>query len=136
MKTQGVLETALYCDDLEKAVSFYRKLFAFSVLFEDERLCRPERRQPHRPAALSQGGIVAAQRHAGRDHPAARWAGAAAPGVCHHGRGPARLGGSAACRRGRHREPGVLACGGHSVYFRDPDGHLLELVTPGLWAIY
>ena len=26
--------------------------------------------------------------------------------------------------------------GGESVYFRDPDGHLLELATPGLWAIY
>ena len=26
--------------------------------------------------------------------------------------------------------------GGHSIYFRDPDGHLLELATPGLWAIY
>ena len=24
----------------------------------------------------------------------------------------------------------------HSIYFRDPDGHLLELATPGLWAIY
>jgi len=26
--------------------------------------------------------------------------------------------------------------GGCSVYFRDPDGHLLELVTPGVWATY
>jgi catechol 2,3-dioxygenase-like lactoylglutathione lyase family enzyme len=26
--------------------------------------------------------------------------------------------------------------GGKSVYFRDPDNHLLELVTPGVWAIY
>ena len=26
--------------------------------------------------------------------------------------------------------------GGRSVYFRDPDNHLLELVTPGVWAIY
>jgi catechol 2,3-dioxygenase-like lactoylglutathione lyase family enzyme len=26
--------------------------------------------------------------------------------------------------------------GGQSLYFRDPDGHLLELATPGLWAIY
>ena len=26
--------------------------------------------------------------------------------------------------------------GGHSIYFRDPDGHLLELATPGLWTIY
>jgi catechol 2,3-dioxygenase-like lactoylglutathione lyase family enzyme len=24
--------------------------------------------------------------------------------------------------------------GGHSLYFRDPDGLLVELATPGLWA--
>jgi catechol 2,3-dioxygenase-like lactoylglutathione lyase family enzyme len=26
--------------------------------------------------------------------------------------------------------------GGKSIYFRDPDGHLLELATPGLWPTY
>ena len=26
--------------------------------------------------------------------------------------------------------------GGHSIYFRDPDNHFLELVTPGVWEIY
>ncbi len=26
--------------------------------------------------------------------------------------------------------------GGDSIYFRDPDGHLLELATPGLWVGY
>ncbi len=26
--------------------------------------------------------------------------------------------------------------GGKSIYFRDPDGHLLELATPGLWPNY
>lgn len=26
--------------------------------------------------------------------------------------------------------------GGESLYFRDPDGHLLEVVTPGVWTIY
>ena len=26
--------------------------------------------------------------------------------------------------------------GSESIYFRDPDGHLLELATPGLWATY
>jgi catechol 2,3-dioxygenase-like lactoylglutathione lyase family enzyme len=26
--------------------------------------------------------------------------------------------------------------GGQSVFFRDPDGHLLELATPGIWPIY
>jgi catechol 2,3-dioxygenase-like lactoylglutathione lyase family enzyme len=26
--------------------------------------------------------------------------------------------------------------GGESIYIRDPDGHSIELITPGLWAIY
>jgi catechol 2,3-dioxygenase-like lactoylglutathione lyase family enzyme len=26
--------------------------------------------------------------------------------------------------------------GGESIYFRDPDGHLVELATPGLWDNY
>jgi len=26
--------------------------------------------------------------------------------------------------------------GGVSIYFRDPDRHLLELATPGVWSIY
>ena len=26
--------------------------------------------------------------------------------------------------------------GGKGLYFRDPDGHLLELSTPGVWEVY
>ena len=26
--------------------------------------------------------------------------------------------------------------GGTSAYFRDPDGHLIELATPGIWPTY
>ena len=26
--------------------------------------------------------------------------------------------------------------GAQALYFRDPDGHLLEVVTPGVWTIY
>ena len=30
----------------------------------------------------------------------------------------------------------VQAHGGTSLYFRDPDGHSLEVATPGLWPNY
>ena len=42
----------------------------------------------------------------------------------------------------RHRRPRLRSRADwwrrpeHSIYFRDPDGHLVELATPGLWAIY
>jgi catechol 2,3-dioxygenase-like lactoylglutathione lyase family enzyme len=26
--------------------------------------------------------------------------------------------------------------GGQSIYFRDPDNHLVELATPGIWKVY
>ena len=26
--------------------------------------------------------------------------------------------------------------GGRSFYFRDPDRHLIEIATPGIWSIY
>jgi catechol 2,3-dioxygenase-like lactoylglutathione lyase family enzyme len=26
--------------------------------------------------------------------------------------------------------------GGQSIYFRDPDRHLLEIATPGVWSVY
>ena len=26
--------------------------------------------------------------------------------------------------------------GGHSLYFRDPDGHLVEMATPGIWKTF
>jgi catechol 2,3-dioxygenase-like lactoylglutathione lyase family enzyme len=34
--------------------------------------------------------------------------------------------------RGEMRWP----AGGRSLYFEDPDGHVLELATPGLWPNY
>ena len=33
-------------------------------------------------------------------------------------------------------EKSAWELGGHSLYFRDPDRHLLEVATPGVWSIY
>ena len=30
----------------------------------------------------------------------------------------------------------IQSFGGTSLYFRDPDGHSLEVAVPGLWATY
>jgi hypothetical protein len=43
------------------------------------------------------------------------------------------------CCRDSHfpsSHPEESARGGEALYFRDPDGHLLEVVTPGIWNIY
>lgn len=35
----GILETALYVDDLERAQAFYDGLFGLEMVFSDERMC-------------------------------------------------------------------------------------------------
>jgi catechol 2,3-dioxygenase-like lactoylglutathione lyase family enzyme len=66
----------------------------------------------------------------------------------HDGSGPVHIGfrveaNALSAWQSRLRERGIPVeslvkwpSGGASIYFRDPDGHLLELVTPGTWAVY
>jgi len=66
----------------------------------------------------------------------------------HDGHGPAHVGFSVTQEELPAWEKHFVACGipisgevrwpngGRSIYFRDPDGHLLELLTPGVWATY
>ena len=35
----GLLETSLYVDDVGRAAEFYRSLFGFEILVQDERFC-------------------------------------------------------------------------------------------------
>ena len=35
----GVLETALYVDDLERSIRFYKEIFQLEVIAEDDRFC-------------------------------------------------------------------------------------------------
>ncbi len=132
----GVLETALYVDDMERARRFYEHILGLRLMFSDDRL-----------AAYDVGGrsVLLLFRQGACLTPAKLPGGSIPP---HDGSGPVHF--AFAISRDdlrpweeRLREHGVeieartdWPRGGHSIYFRDPDGHVVELATPGLWPIY
>jgi catechol 2,3-dioxygenase-like lactoylglutathione lyase family enzyme len=132
----GVLETALYVDDLDRAHDFYAEVLALGRLYRDSRMCAFAvggrsvlllfRRGASRQTVTMPGGTIPPHDGEGPLHVAF------AVGKEDLSRWEDRL-----RRRGIEIEGRTdWPRGGRSVYFRDPDGHLLELATPGLWAIY
>lgn len=130
-----VLETCLYVDDLETARAFYTELFGFKVISADERFC-----------ALNVGGksvLLLFQRGASTEP--TRIPGGVIP--AHGGSGPLHFAFEVPAaefdrwkehlsRNGVAIESEVEWPGGsRSLYFRDPDGHVGELATPGLWGL-
>ena len=135
-RLNGVLETALYVDDLERAARFYEDVLGLSTLASDARV-----------RAYDVGGrsvLLVFQR--GATLQTVKMPGGTIPP--HDGHGPLhiafaidaadlteweeRLGRHGVAIEGRTDWPR----GGQSLYVRDPDGHLLEFATPGLWATY
>jgi catechol 2,3-dioxygenase-like lactoylglutathione lyase family enzyme len=131
-----VLETALYVDDLDRAAAFYADVLGLAALHADERL---------RAFAVGGRSVLLLFRR-GASLETARLPGGTIPP--HDGSGPLHVAFAVAADElaaweERLRERGVAIegrtdwpRGGRSIYFRDPDGHLLELATPGLWSIY
>ncbi len=132
----GVLETALYVQDLEVSKRFYQRVFGFAVLVEDSKLC-----------ALS----VCARQVLLLFHKGAACEPSVVPGgtiPAHDGSGNLHMAFAIARADWHGWETWLHAnqiaiestvawpAGGHSLYFRDPDQHLLELATPGIWSIY
>jgi catechol 2,3-dioxygenase-like lactoylglutathione lyase family enzyme len=132
-----LLESSLYCDDLDRATHFYRDLLALRVLVVSDRLVALDAGQ-HTVLLLFRRG-------------------ASATGVAlspesrlppHDGAGPLHLAFAVAASELAGWETRLAAAGvaieqrttwprgGTSIYFRDPDGHLIELATPGVWEIY
>lgn len=132
----GVLETCLYVDDLDRARAFYEGVLGLAPMFRDDRLCaypvggRSALLLFHRGSTTGTvhlpGGEIPPHDGAGPVHCALAIAASDLPAW------EARLAARAVPVEGRTR----WQRGSVSVYFRDPDGHLLELATPGLWPVW
>lgn len=132
----GIIETALYVDDLARARAFYQDVLGLTPLYKDDRF-----------TAYNIGGrSVLLLFKRGATLEAAHVPGGTIPP--HDGEGPLHMAFSVTADElavwERHLNGQGVAVeartawprGGHSIYFRDPDNHLLELVTPGVWPIY
>jgi catechol 2,3-dioxygenase-like lactoylglutathione lyase family enzyme len=132
----GLLETALYVADMERAVAFFRDVLELRTMIEGDRLTAFDAGRSGVLLLFLAGGSIA-------DMPGP---GGVIPG--HDGSGPVHMAfaipaGSEDAWRAHLAAHGVEVRsevawprGGRSLYFEDPDGHVLELATPGLWPNY
>ena len=126
-------ESALYMDDLDRAVTFYTGLFELPVLLRDDRFCVLRitaqqvlllflRGASLQPTTLS-GGTVPAHDGHGPLHVCFGIAADAVTGW------EERLRARGIAVESRVRWPSSAI----SLYFRDPDQHAVELATPGVF---
>ena len=129
-KIEGILESSLYVADVASSVQFYQRIFEFQVISDfGERGC-----------AMQAGHgqvLLLFKKCASRTIPSP-----------HDGNGELHLAFAIpAAELARWEawleENGITVeekrtweLGGQSLYFRDPDRHLIELATPGVWSIY
>jgi catechol 2,3-dioxygenase-like lactoylglutathione lyase family enzyme len=128
---EAIVETGIYVDDLDRAEAFYRDVLGLPLLSREtgrHLFFRVGTRQVllvFDAEATRQGGLLPPHGASGPAH--------FAFGV------PA---GSLPAWRQRLAEHGVVIekevtwpRGGHSLYFRDPAGNSLEVLTPGVWGL-
>jgi catechol 2,3-dioxygenase-like lactoylglutathione lyase family enzyme len=136
MKTGGILETCLHVGDLEAAIAFYQRLFGFEIMARDDRFCAfnvaPrdvlllfKRGASTKPMPVP-GGVIPSHDGQGQMHIAFAIAAQDLAGW------ESRLADQGIAVESTVHWP----AGGTSLYFRDPDQHLVELATPGIWPNY
>jgi catechol 2,3-dioxygenase-like lactoylglutathione lyase family enzyme len=137
VKPPGVIETCLYVDDLAAAEQFYTRLFGLEVLA----------REPRRHCFFRCGsGVLLLFNPERTSSEPAEVGGVRIP--LHGARGAGHVAlamedGEIAAWRARLAERGVAIeaevrwpNGGHSLYFRDPAGNSVELVTRRTWRLH
>ena len=129
----GILETAVYVDDLEKAHAFYAGVLGLKRMVEGDRLFAYD-------AGPGETLLVFRRGHTSED---VETPGGIVPG--HHSEGPSHFAFKIAVDQlGTWRDylkarkidiisEVIWPAGGTSLYFRDPDGNVLELAAPPLW---
>ncbi len=133
---RGVLETAVYVDDLERAHAFYGEVLGLERVLDTPRMLT----YVVAPAQV----LLVFRRGATREDSAT--SGGVVPG--HHSEGPAHFAFAIAAADYDAWKAHLLAAGvairsevtwppgGCSLYFDDPDRNVVELATPGLWPNY
>jgi catechol 2,3-dioxygenase-like lactoylglutathione lyase family enzyme len=138
-----IIETALYVADLQRAVDFYRRLFGFETLLESDRLI----------ALNVAGRSVLLLFPAGRTTNSVTIPGGTIPGhgdivVNKDGGSPGHLAfaietnevdpwkSHLAAQNIALESEVTWPTDAKSLYFRDPDRNLVELLTPGFWRTY
>ena len=128
--SQGILESSLYVAEVARAAEFYRRIFGFPVISNfGERGCALK--------AADRQVLLLFQKDASRNTTTA-----------HHGDGELHLAFAIGADQLASwedwlaqngiavEEKRAWELGGFSLYFRDPDRHLIEVATPGVWSIY
>lgn len=135
-KINGVLESALYVSDLKISMAFYKMLFGLETLVSNDRFCALSVSDKQVLLLFLKGASTEASHNPGGTIPP------------HDGNGDLHLAFSIVKSNLKPWKDWLYSNnikieseyqwerGGTSLYFRDPDNHLLELATPGLWAIY
>ena len=134
---EGIVETALVVEHTDRATNFYQELLGLTPIMKTERLSVLDAGPKHVLLLFQRGGSLD-----GVDTPGGTIPG----GMDATGRGHMAFGIVATDLKAWRGwlETNAIAIesevrwplGGTSLYFRDPDGNLLELATPGIWPNY
>jgi catechol 2,3-dioxygenase-like lactoylglutathione lyase family enzyme len=129
-KIEGILESSLYVSDVSRSARFYQETLGFSVISEfGERGCAMHAGANQVLLLFKKGASRAiSSPHDGEGE--LHLAFAIQTAELANWESWLQISGVAV------EEKRMWEMGGWSLYFRDPDRHLIELATPGTWSVY